>query len=49
MPVRFDGTIDVDVAAAGSWVIVHASSNTIPDIAYGNTPFAVSNPIWLTR
>jgi hypothetical protein len=49
MPVRFDGMIDVDVAAAGSWVIVHASSTTVPNIAYGDTPFAVSNPIWLTR
>ena len=49
IPVRFDGMIDVDVAATGSYVILHASSNTVPNIAYGGTPFAVSNPIFLSR
>jgi hypothetical protein len=48
-PVRFDGMIDVDVAATGSFVVIHASGTHAPDIAYGDTPFAVSNPIFLTR
>jgi len=49
MPVRFDDVVEVDVAAAGSWVVLHASGNTPPNIAYGQQPFAVSNPIFLTR
>jgi hypothetical protein len=48
-PVRFDDVIEADVAAGGSFVVVHAYGNTVPDIAYGDTPFAVSNPIFLTR
>ena len=49
MPVRFDDVVEVDVAASGSWVVLHASGNTPPNIAYGQQPFAVSNPIFLTR
>jgi hypothetical protein len=50
-PVRFDDVVEVDVAAgaAGSYVVLHAYGDTPPDIAYGDQPFAVSNPIFLTR
>jgi hypothetical protein len=48
-PVRFDDVVEVDVAAAGSFVVLHAYGNTTPNIAYGDQPFAVSNPIFLTR
>lgn len=48
-PVRFDDVVEVDVAASGSFVVIHASGATAPDIAYGDEPFAVSNPIFLTR
>ena len=48
-PVRFDDVVEVDVAAAGSFVVLHASGADTPDIAYGDQPFAVSNPIFLTR
>ena len=45
----FSRVVEVDVAAAGSWVVLHASGNTPPNIAYGQQPFAVSNPIFLAR
>lgn len=48
-PVRFEVDVDVDVAAAGSFVVLHASGGDTPDIAYGDQPFAVTNPIFLTR
>lgn len=47
--IRFDDTIEVDVPASGAWVVLHASSSTEPDIAYGGRPFAVSNPMFLRR
>jgi hypothetical protein len=40
--------IEVDVAAAGSWVVFHASGDDPVD-SNGNRPFAVSNPIFLSR
>jgi hypothetical protein len=48
-PVRFDDVVEVDVATTGSWVVLHASGMDTPDIAYGGTPFAATNPIFLTR
>lgn len=48
-PIRFDDVVEVDVAAAGSFVVLHASGGDTPDIAYGDQPFAVTNPIFLTR
>lgn len=48
-PVRFDDVVEVDVAAAGSFVVLHASGHDAPNFAYGQQPFAVSNPIFLTR
>lgn len=48
-PVRFDGIVEVDVAATGSYVVLHASGGDTPNIAYGGQPFAVSNPIFLRR
>lgn len=47
--LRFEGDVDVDVAASGSWVVIHASGTDTPDIAYGGQPFGVTNPIFLTR
>ncbi len=40
--------VEVEVAAGGSYVIFHASGDDAVD-ANGNRPFAVSNPIFLTR
>ncbi len=48
-PLRFEQDVDVDVAASGSWVVLHASGTDVPDIAYGGSPFGVTNPIFLTR
>lgn len=46
--IRARMTIEADVAASGSYVIFHASGDDPLD-AGGNRPFAVSNPIFLTR
>ncbi|MEZ4336617.1 MAG: CehA/McbA family metallohydrolase [Sandaracinaceae bacterium] len=45
---RAHATIEVDVAASGSWVVLHAASDT-PFDTDGHQPFAVSNPIFLSR
>lgn len=47
--IRLSATLEVDVAAAGSFVVLHASGTDEPDIQYGGRPFAVSNPLFLTR
>lgn len=50
--VRFDDTVvvPVDAAAAGSWVVFHASaSDDMADLHPGRRPFAFSNPVYLTR
>lgn len=47
--LRFEQDVDVDVAASGSWVVIHASGTDTPDIAYGGQPFGVTNPIFLSR
>ena len=47
--IRLRATLEVDVAAAGSFVVLHASGTDEPDIVYGGRPFAVSNPLFLTR
>lgn len=51
--VRFDGTIEVPVAASagGSWVVFHASGpgTDMHDLHPGREPFAFTNPIFLTR
>jgi len=47
--IRLRATLEVDVAAAGSFVVLHASGTDEPDIQYGGRPFAVSNPLFLTR
>lgn len=46
--VRARATLDVDVAASGSWVLVHVAGDE-PIDASGHRPFAVSNPIFLRR
>ncbi|MBX3272952.1 MAG: CehA/McbA family metallohydrolase [Sandaracinaceae bacterium] len=45
---RARAVIEVDVAAGGSWVILHASGEAAFDTD-GHRPFVVSNPIFLTR
>ncbi len=45
---RVRATIEVDVAEAGSFVVVHAASDT-PFDTDGHRPFVVSNPIFLRR
>lgn len=48
--VRFDDDITVPVAASGSWMIVHVSSDEDMELLHpGREPFAVSNPIFFTR
>ncbi|MBX7194648.1 MAG: CehA/McbA family metallohydrolase [Sandaracinaceae bacterium] len=48
--LRFEGDVMVPVAAAGSWVVVHASSsNDMALLHPGREPFAVSNPIFFQR
>ncbi|AKF07569.1 PHP domain protein [Sandaracinus amylolyticus] len=48
--VVLDETIEVDVAAAGSWVvIVAAGDEELEPVHPGRLPFAMSNPIFLTR
>jgi hypothetical protein len=47
---RFDDTIDVPVAAAGSWVVFAAYGDTALDPVHpGRIPFGVTNPIFLQR
>ncbi|MEM7607264.1 MAG: CehA/McbA family metallohydrolase [Myxococcota bacterium] len=46
--VRFDGRVDVPIADAGSWVVVHAAGD-VPYDANGSLPFGVSNPIYFVR
>lgn len=45
---RARATIEVPVAAGGSWVVLHAASD-MPFDTDGHRPFVVSNPIFLTR
>ena len=47
--IRLRATLEVDVAAAGSFVILHAAGDETPDLAYGDRPFAVTNPMFLRR
>jgi hypothetical protein len=47
---RFDDTIDVPVAATGSWVVFAAYGDAALDpIHPGRIPFGITNPIFLTR
>lgn len=48
--LRLDATgISVPVAAGGSWVVFHVSSDgTLAPVHPGRIPFAVSNPVFLT-
>lgn len=47
--IRLRARIEVEVAASGSFVVLHASGTDEPDIAYGGRPFAASNPLFLRR
>ncbi len=47
--IRLRATLEVDVAAMGSFVILHAAGDEAPDLAYGDRPFAVTNPLFLRR
>jgi hypothetical protein len=49
--VRFDDVIDVDVAATGrTWVVVAVTADTeLEPVHPGRMPFAVTNPIFLSR
>lgn len=48
--VRFEEDITVDVASAGSYVIVAAyGDSTLEPVHRGRIPFGVANPIFLTR
>ncbi|MCZ7682084.1 MAG: CehA/McbA family metallohydrolase [Sandaracinaceae bacterium] len=49
--VRLDAaSISVPVAAAGSWVVFHASGDMdLSPVHPGRMPFAVSNPVFLSR
>ncbi|WP_236604903.1 CehA/McbA family metallohydrolase [Sandaracinus amylolyticus] len=48
--VVLDETIEVDVAATGSWVvIVAAGDEELEPVHPGRLPFAMTNPIFLTR
>ncbi|MEZ6018514.1 MAG: CehA/McbA family metallohydrolase, partial [Planctomycetota bacterium] len=49
--VRLRATgVEVPVAATGSWVVFHVGSDTaMDDLHPGRQPFAVSNPVFLTR
>jgi hypothetical protein len=45
---QFVNTLDVPVAAAGSWVVFHAKGGTdLSPVHPGRYPFAVSNPVFL--
>ncbi|MCA9614480.1 MAG: CehA/McbA family metallohydrolase [Myxococcales bacterium] len=46
--VRARMTIEADVASSGSWVVFHAAGDTGFD-AQNSRPFAISNPVYLTR
>ncbi|MBN8612773.1 MAG: CehA/McbA family metallohydrolase [Deltaproteobacteria bacterium] len=48
--IRFEGDLDVPVAAAGSWAIVHVRATSDMQLLHpGREPFAVSNPIFFER
>lgn len=48
--VRWQDTIDVAVAAGGSWVVLAAYGDAALDPVHpGRRPFGVTNPIWLER
>ncbi len=48
--LRFEGDLDVPVAAAGSWAIVHVRATSDMQLLHpGREPFAVSNPIFFER
>jgi hypothetical protein len=48
--VRWQGTVDVPVAAGGSWVIVWARGDApLEPVHPQRAPFAVTNPIFLAR
>jgi hypothetical protein len=50
--IRFRADIEVDVAAAGSWVVFHAGTSEGSDLAPvhpGRRAFAVSNPVFVSR
>ncbi len=48
--IRLDAMIDVPVAATGSWVVFHVRSDgDLSAIHTRRTPFAVSNPLFLSR
>jgi hypothetical protein len=46
--IRARAMVDVDVAATGSWVVFYAGG-TEELLTVGQRPFAVSNPVFLTR
>ena len=49
-PLRLSATISVPVAAEGSWVVFHAKGDMdLSPVHPGRNPFAVSNPVFLTR
>jgi hypothetical protein len=47
--IRLRASVEVDVGPSRSFVVLHASGSDEPDIAYGGRPFAVTNPIFLSR
>jgi hypothetical protein len=48
--VRWSGTVDVPVAADGSWVVLHVRGDApLEPVHIDRLPFAVSNPIFLRR
>lgn len=48
--VRLAATVEVPVAPGGSWVVFHASSSAdLAPLHPGRAPFAVSNPVFLSR
>jgi hypothetical protein len=48
--VRFEEDVTIDVASAGSYVIVAAyGDSTLEPVHRGRLPFGVANPIFLTR
>ncbi len=48
--MRWSDTVTVDVAAAGSWVVVHAKGDSdLSPVHPGRESFGVTNPIFLRR
>jgi hypothetical protein len=48
--IRWQGELEIDVAAGGSWVVVAAQGDAaLEPVHPGRTPFGVTNPIWVTR